>query len=89
MNESHEFLHSNPGIQSTKTNIPNMEFSDDTCSSSRQYNPIEEKDGSSGIGQKLRQKHRYATRSPYRKIPPFKIKAHKVSIFSLNQLVAR
>ena len=67
--------------QNTKDNLSNSDSNDNHCTDPIQSITLKNDDNSCGIGRKLRQKRRNTTHSPNRKVPPFKVKAHKVSTY--------
>ena len=67
--------------QITKDNLSNSDSNDNHCTDPIQSTTLKNDDNSCGIGRKLRQKRRNTTHSPNRKVPPFKVKAHKVSTY--------
>lgn len=77
--------------QNTKDNLSNSDSSDNHCTDPIQSSTLKNDDNNCGIGRKLRQKRRNTNHSPNRKVPPFKVKAHKVSIYdhilSLIQII--
>ena len=69
--------------QITKDNLSNSDSNDNHCTDPKQ-STVKNDDSTCGIGRKLRQKRRNTTHSPNRKVPPFKVKAHKVSTYDHN-----
>ena len=67
--------------QITKDNLSNSDSNDNHCTDPIQSITLKNDDNSCGIGRKLRQKRINTTHSPNRKVPPFKVKAHKVSTY--------
>ena len=67
--------------QITKDNLSYPDSNDNHCTDPIQSITLKNDDNSCGIGRKLRQKRRNTTHSPNRKVPPFKVKAHKVSTY--------
>ena len=67
--------------QNTKENLSHSDSNDNHCTDPIQSITLKNDDNSCGIGRKLRQKRRNTTHSPNRKVPPFKVKAHKVSTY--------
>ena len=65
--------------QIPKDNLSNSDSNDNHYIDPKQSTTVKNDDNSCGIGRKLRQKRRNTTHSPNRKVPPFKVKAHKVS----------
>ena len=67
--------------QITKDSLSNSDSNDNHCTDPKQSTTVKNDDNCYGIGRKLRQKRKNTTYSPNRKVPPFKVKAHKVSTY--------